>query len=65
MFDMCSVNYSATVNATLAFFPWTQQLWNNDVSYGLWNPFSKLLKKLWHRKLAYLEFHISPEGEVA
>jgi hypothetical protein len=21
MFDMCSVNYSATVNATLAFFP--------------------------------------------
>jgi hypothetical protein len=62
MFDMCSIIYSANVNAMLEFFPRTRQLWLIDVGYGLWNSFSKLLKGLLHQRLVYLFFHIISIG---
>jgi hypothetical protein len=40
----------------------TPQLWLVDVRYGLWNSLSE---GLWHRRLVYLVFHISPQAEVA
>jgi hypothetical protein len=39
MFNVCSISYSANVNAIFKFFACTPQLWPIDVSYALSNSF--------------------------
>jgi hypothetical protein len=61
MFDMCSISYSANVNAVLEFSSCTPQL-----THQRWLcPVKFVLEGMWHRKLVCRIFHISPYIEVA